>query len=308
LAFNPELVLGTLDDNGLSLDLANSFLVVAGKRQQTLVPQSELAWHFSTSRRKEFCTKTTFSRNTAGEIKVLKSKMSLAPATGRVIHDFTENSTYLEGKLFRDDIELLIAKTSWKHTDLRILLISYRAFLLGFQSNTGTVASEILLSEDSIDMIPRNIVIGEQNNWESFDSEWKSQAPVDLRHILLRAVLSLQSISIFGKDELGTRHTYESLFKLFCQLLELEIDESITSSYLSMEAKFQAEVTGRKVELQDLVNFFTQPMGRVRFRPYSMEPVYAERDSAVAERDSVLDSAIWKLFKPYRKLRNIFLR
>jgi FkbM family methyltransferase len=34
----------------------------------------------------------------------------------------------------------------------------------------------------------------------------------------------------------------------------------------------------------------------------------AERDSAVAERDSVLNSTIWKLFKPYRKLRNIFLR
>jgi hypothetical protein len=32
----------------------------------------------------------------------------------------------------------------------------------------------------------------------------------------------------------------------------------------------------------------------------------AERDSAVAERDSAVNSTIWKLFKPYRKLRNIF--
>jgi len=34
----------------------------------------------------------------------------------------------------------------------------------------------------------------------------------------------------------------------------------------------------------------------------------AERDSAVAERDKVLNSTIWKLFKPYRKLKDIFLR
>jgi hypothetical protein len=34
----------------------------------------------------------------------------------------------------------------------------------------------------------------------------------------------------------------------------------------------------------------------------------AERDSAVAERDSVLNSTIWMLFKPYRKLKNIFVR
>jgi hypothetical protein len=32
----------------------------------------------------------------------------------------------------------------------------------------------------------------------------------------------------------------------------------------------------------------------------------AERDSALAERDSVLNSTIWKLTKPYRKLRSLF--
>ncbi len=33
----------------------------------------------------------------------------------------------------------------------------------------------------------------------------------------------------------------------------------------------------------------------------------AERDRAVAERDSVLSSSIWRLFKPYRKLKDKFL-
>jgi hypothetical protein len=32
----------------------------------------------------------------------------------------------------------------------------------------------------------------------------------------------------------------------------------------------------------------------------------AERDSALAERDSVLNSTIWKITRPYRKLRNLF--
>ena len=32
----------------------------------------------------------------------------------------------------------------------------------------------------------------------------------------------------------------------------------------------------------------------------------AERDSAVAERDNVLNSTIWKITKPYRKLRSLF--
>jgi len=36
------------------------------------------------------------------------------------------------------------------------------------------------------------------------------------------------------------------------------------------------------------------------------DSVVAERDSAVAERDSVLNSKIWKLTKPYRKLRSFF--
>jgi len=33
---------------------------------------------------------------------------------------------------------------------------------------------------------------------------------------------------------------------------------------------------------------------------------FPERDSAIAERDSVLDSTIWKVMKPYRKFRNYF--
>ena len=32
----------------------------------------------------------------------------------------------------------------------------------------------------------------------------------------------------------------------------------------------------------------------------------AERDSAVAERDSILNSTIWRISKPYRKLKNLF--
>jgi len=32
----------------------------------------------------------------------------------------------------------------------------------------------------------------------------------------------------------------------------------------------------------------------------------AERDRAVAERDRIVNSTIWKLTKPYRKLRGLF--
>jgi hypothetical protein len=34
--------------------------------------------------------------------------------------------------------------------------------------------------------------------------------------------------------------------------------------------------------------------------------VVAERDAVVAERDAVVNSTIWKLFKPYRNLKNWF--
>jgi hypothetical protein len=133
LAFNPELVLNSLEQNNLSLEFANSFLVVAGKKAETFLEESELAWHFSTNRRRAYCTKTVFKKRAWDKIEVIKSSMSSTASRGLLTHDFAEVSTYLVGRLFRDDLELLLATPLWSHLQLEALLQSYKNYLIGFQ-------------------------------------------------------------------------------------------------------------------------------------------------------------------------------
>ncbi len=316
LAFNPELVLNSLEQNNLSLEFANSFLVVAGKKAETFLEESELAWHFSTNRRKAYCTKTVFKKRAWDKIEVIKSRMSSTAARGLLTHDFAEVSTYLVGRLFRDDLELHLATPLWSHLKLEALLQSYKNYLIGFQIESPSKEIDVLLTKNSIDLIPRNIVIDRNGMMNSFDHEWQTQDPVDIRQVLFRAVLSLHTISIFAQDEFGETHTYESLFQLFCDLLHLEIDDIATSKFIEMEILYQEEITANEGNVQDFKSFFSKPMGRQRFSPQltrerdnavaERDNAVAERDNAVAERDIVLHSTIWKLTKPYRKLRRLF--
>ena len=308
LAFTPELVLSSLSQNNLELELANSFLVVASKGSKTLTNESQLGWHFSTNRLKAYCVQTEFRRSDSGEIEVQKSKMSHSNLSGPLTQNIVENTKYLEGKLLRDYFELLLSTPSWKHSDLSEILDGYKSFLLGFQSFTDPAQEKYFLVEGSIDLIPRNIVIDSDLKWCAFDAEWSAASPVDLRQIIFRAVFSLHTISHFAIDEHGNLHTPKSLFVLFCRLLGLHIDDVLISEFLSLEARYQSSVSGSRENVQAFNDYFLSPLGRHKFQPYSILINVAERDVAVAERERILNSTIWRLFSPYRMVRNLFSR
>jgi 2-polyprenyl-3-methyl-5-hydroxy-6-metoxy-1,4-benzoquinol methylase len=343
LAFTPELVLTSLDQNNLGLELANSFLVVAGKGSIPFQEERKIAWHFSTNRQRAFCVQTEFSYDASENIVVKKTKMSPEILDGPLAQKVIEKSQYLEGRLLRDDLELLLSTPSWKHEHLKAILNEYKDYLLGFQSQIQTSSGDYFLKEGSIDLIPRNIVISPTQGWQKFDAEWETTSPVDLRQILFRAVLSLHTISHFESDEFGNEYTSRSLFILFCLLLDLPIDELQISEFLNLEVSYHKSISGYSGGVEALKAHIANPLGRGKFKPYLIaiginerdsavaerdsavaerdsavaerDSAVAERDSAVAERDSavaernlILNSTIWRLFSPYRKAINLFRR
>ena len=322
LAFTPELVIASLSQNGLTLELANSFLVVANKGPHGLTKETELAWHFSTNRRRDFCVQTVFTKNELGEIEVLKAKMSSKVLAGTLVHKIPMKSKYLEGQLLRDHLELLLSTPSWRHVDLLEILNNYNKFLLGFQNHVQSSPGRYLLAESSIDLIPRNIVIRSAQDWEAFDAEWEAKSPVDLRQVLFRAVLSLHTISHFAVDEFNIAHTSKSLFELICQLLKLQTDESLIAEFLNLEVSYHRDISGYLGDAKGLSAHISIPLGRAKYQPYAVlisaherdsavaerDSAVAERDSALAERDSVFDSTTWKLLLPYRKVVNLVFR
>lgn len=306
LAFTPELVLRTLHENELSLDFANSFLVIANKSSNNIVQMSELAWHFSTNRRKAYCNKLEFVRVNSEQIEVRKSKLSSLSSNKVFTQKITHKTLYLEGTYFRNSLKFLLSSPKWKHSELRDLLLAYMKFLIQFQKTENPMNREIYLEEFSIDLTPRNIVIKKNGEWEAFDSEWQSKHPVDLRYLLFRGVLSLQKFSFFGEDEFGSKHTLRSLYDLFCLLLDLRTDEKLILEFIKQEVEVQREVSASQIDVEEFIYFLNQPMGRGRFSPF--DPIFTsvERDSAIAELNNLVNSNIWKATKPYRWLRDKF--
>jgi 2-polyprenyl-3-methyl-5-hydroxy-6-metoxy-1,4-benzoquinol methylase len=294
LAFSPELVLSTLHENELLFDFANSFLVFANKSSNNIVQMNELAWHFTSNRRKAYCTKTEFVRVNTECIEVRKSKMSFLSSNKVLTQEIMPKTLYIRGIYFRNILKTLLSTTKWKHSELKDLLLAYKKLLIQFQKIENSINGEIYLEEFLFDFIPRNIVIKKNGEWEAFDSEWQSKHPIDLRYLLFRAVLSLQNYSIFAEDEFGSTHSLRSLYDLFCLSLDLQTDEKLMLEFIEQEVEIRREVFGSQIEIEDFFNFLNQPMGRRRFNPF--HPVIS------AERYRLSSSIIWKFFGPSRKL------
>jgi hypothetical protein len=267
---------------------------------------NELAWHFSTNRRKAYCSKVEFVRVNPEHIEVRKSKLSSLSSNKVLTQKITPKTWYLQGTYFRNTLKFLLSSPKWKHSELKDLLLAYMKFLIQFQKTENPMNGEIYLEEFSLDFTPRNIVIKKNGEWEAFDSEWQFKHPVDLRYLLFRAVLSLQKFSFFAEDEFGSRHTLRSLYDLFCLLLDLRTDEKSILEFIEQEVEFQREVSASQIEVEEFIYFLNQPMGRGRFSPYHPIFTSAVRDNDIVELKNILNSNIWKATKPYRWIRDKF--
>lgn len=213
LNFVPELVFDSLSENKLDLELSNSFLVFAEKESETFLNQNSLAWHFSTSRKKAFCTRTEFVRKDNDTISILKSKLLEEVAASSIKQEINGISRYSTGVLFRNQLDSLLSRSGWTHSELQTHYEKYYEFLLRFRVGEVHNSNLVFLRENSFDLIHKNIV-AQGGVLIPFDLEWRTEKPIDIRQILFRSVTSLHSLSIFANNELGFLHSIKTLFTL----------------------------------------------------------------------------------------------
>jgi 2-polyprenyl-3-methyl-5-hydroxy-6-metoxy-1,4-benzoquinol methylase len=306
--FSAERALFPIHRNKLGLDLANSFLIFANKNQGSLFNFSDLAWHFATQRKKNFCTLTKFVGTHEGEILVAKSKLFDSSYAGILLQSQLPQEKYSRGHLLRDEFEKVFTKENWSHQDLRVLLLDYFDKLVTKRILKSSNDEKCWLSEDSIDLLPHNICRLSNGELSDFDLEWSAQGPVDIRQMIFRTVLQFGSISTFERDEFGVSHSLDSLRRLVFQLLELEVSDSEVEDFFGLEISYQREILGVAVQLDELKSWSNKGIGKHRSSRLLAERdgALAERDGALAERDSIVNSTIWKMFTVYRMIKGRF--
>lgn len=317
LAFSPELVWPTLAQNGLALDLANSFLIVASSNKESNLESSTLAWHFTTERKKEFCKTTQFVQTEADGIEVRYK--SLAPALPRPVigkslkFDIPDRASYVYGTPLSQEFIRIVTRDGWRIEELCILLRKY----LDIVANVACAKWQIEeLSEPTIklpgstfDCIPQNIITSTDGGAHIIDKEWEATESVQIGFLCFRSLITLfHNVTKFGHsvDEFG--NTYINLVQTVMSGLGWLADRRLIISYASLEAAIQTEVSGRVVTPKETMDWLDSPISKLN----NLNQAVTEKDGqiaslsqAVVERDGQIVKYQWEKSELHSQLMTL---
>lgn len=260
MSFSPELVWPSIFSNGLALDLANSFLVVASNAGKLSSNSRILAYHYSTERCKEYCKETMFIKDGGEEIKVVCHPLSQDNSyveTDNLVFNPESMSAYFHGRTLSWDFINIVSRDGWEWDDVAKYYGRYLGILLKLKDTSGMSISVFsadragFIQGKFIDATPQNIVCGSGDDFRLIDTEWQEVEDIPIGRLLLRAILwQLFGLTRFGRP---ANHSSEPVTRLnFAKEIftRLGFKEHLAefSSYLNSESRLQEQVTGKSTE------------------------------------------------------------
>jgi glycosyltransferase involved in cell wall biosynthesis/SAM-dependent methyltransferase len=254
LTFAPELVWPVVADNGLILDLANSFLVVAGTTGESLPDATVLAHHYSTGgRRAVFCKETLFVQRSDDSIALQYRPLGPAgqrSAEGqRVRFHVPSEAEYSQGQTLALELLRIATRDGWRLEEVGAFLQRYLAIVAAYIASaawTGTFASVATpLPGTCFDLVPQNIIITPDGSWQVIDQEWAVKEEMPLGWLLFRTLLLLVTgLTRFGRpaDEFET--TRQGFFIAAYGAAGFAVTPEQLAGFAILEGRVQADISG----------------------------------------------------------------
>lgn len=260
--FDESLVAGALRKNGLLIDFANSFLIIAKTKNPPKIIEKKLAVYYSIDRKRDFCTETQFivngnvtevsKRKIFEKIDISNNEINLTMTDGsvlNVVHQ-VENRLfqYHEGQLFGLAITKSIKRGQIQKAAefislwLNFLLKNFAVYdrKTGKQIDIFEVKKfklcDLLIQGDSLDCGPQNIILND--DLVSFDLEWRSVQPIPLSWQIMR---NCQHILRVGYGNTLPFNITE-LVGLSANFLQVEATTDDVKEGFFMEKQFQEAV------------------------------------------------------------------
>jgi 2-polyprenyl-3-methyl-5-hydroxy-6-metoxy-1,4-benzoquinol methylase len=252
--FSLELAWPVVFVNGLGLETSNSFLIIASPTQQALVPDGDLAYHYSTTRLAEFCKETIFSVLDEKNVVVRYKRLELRNATNSVESSAVaficpETDTYVFGKPLSLDFTKIVTKDGWTFEQMGGFLKRYLAVLVAAVGNEASIAqgmsSSTLLPSHYVDCMPQNIILDADSKAHVIDKEWCLNSPLELAHLVFRSLLFMcESINRFGRPAGGEKLTTFSFIEKTFKAAGLKLSQLDMDRYIKLETNIQQSVSG----------------------------------------------------------------
>ena len=170
-SLSPELAWPEIFKNGMVLDVANSFLIIASQKNQQF-PDSDadiLAYHYSTDRAPQYCKETRFEVSTNNDIEVVYTRLGAAHPNrhvgeGQVIDfDCPISDRYSKGKPMSWEFIQIVTRDGWTIEEVGEFLKRYIAVIEHFLEHAGLSlslsSSNVHLPGKYFDLVPQNIII-----------------------------------------------------------------------------------------------------------------------------------------------------
>lgn len=334
LAFSPELVWRGLVNNGIALDMANSFLIVANTSPQQQNINPILAYHYSTERDAKFCKATVFEKTGTDSVEVIYRSLAMdevRKVEGLLVQfSFPEKDQYILGTPLSFELIDIVTRDGWSIEEVGTFMHRY----LGIVKERVFPADQSLkldcadtpLPGFCFDLVPQNIIISSDGKWHVIDKEWVVVHGVNVGWLVFRTLmLLLNSVTRFGQPKGKLPQTRIGFFSEIFQTIGLNSSPLYFDSIAKIEASVQSEVCGRPIDayldwhpqaainlrkshnqiISDLDNeiaICNQAISDLNFEIANINRIVEERDRKIK---SLLLSKSWVITKPLRFLSRI---
>lgn len=253
LTFSPELVWPTIADNGLALDLSNSFLLVASaESSDCLVSSSTLAWHFSSDRKEKYTKQAQFVREEGGALEVRYQPLSNIFDSGEpdklVALNLPTVESYKSGVPLLQKAVGIVAQDGWNPNQVGEFLLEFvevLSGLLGLDYLEVSSSPYNTLPGDAFDLTPQNIIALKDGGYAIIDREWVLHEPLELGFLLFRSLIALlNTVTKFGLPEGAERITRGELVFKSLVSAGFQLDAKDVERYLKQEGDLREAIIG----------------------------------------------------------------
>lgn len=243
-SFSLEKVWESIYSNGLAADLANSFLIVAGKTDRSLdflLQANNFAWHYSVERHPAFATAKRFTLK-EGKVAVTRERVQPQQTPAVPVTHHVEDELYINGPLWWSALVAIVNTPGWSAADV----CAWARRWLDALCEQASLGPAIALSLDKevlgtmFDWTPMNCIEMPDGKLCFFDKEWEVQSSLTLSYLVLRGLFgSLVSIASCARPAPGTPLEIMDLIREALRLQSIGITEEQIEKYIAQESSIQ---------------------------------------------------------------------
>lgn len=294
--FSQELAWPGVFRNGLGMEVANSFLVIASPGIGRLVKQGVLAYHYSSDRMARYWKETRFEEAKYDDINVLyrrpyASEFNDHDADDPVIRfDCPDRAIYVYGVPLLWEFIQIVTRDGWGFDEVGRFLTRYILILeeLAGKQGTFSISQNLFaatLPGEFFDVVPHNIIIRRDGAPDVIDKEWVLCRDIEVPYLLFRALLlMLRSVTRLGQSFGSATLSRIEFINAAFNSIGVRLTEKDYSRFIELESAVQETVTGRP--RSEFLNWWPSH----RLSMHSLNQAMAVRDVQLAElNDSVVN-------------------